>query len=281
MTHFASRVYNSVMLRLDIRPSPSSEISVTRYDERAFPKFRPLFENPPESSPLHHLALNPKEAPFAVVLENQSDKAITALRYRFVMTEDSGKQRTHTLSGDSYKVDIYRPIVEPRSRQVITPSGSVNEALMDHVLAGGGLVKMTVSGRSLDAVVEMIFEIDFVLFEDGEFAGPDPDRYGLELQFRKPAAEFIARQIRLAMAEHRDVTPVLSALAEIPCIGRLGHVQGDPLVHWTRHYAQQYLHAMSRQTGTFGRREAQLRHLENRPDLPKFYRRPQPSPGSS
>jgi hypothetical protein len=35
------------------------------------------------------------------------------------------------------------------------------------------------------------------------------------------------------------------------------------------------LRAMSRKTGTFDRREAQLRHLENRPDLPKFYRRPQ------
>ena len=157
------------------------------------------------------------------------------------MTEESGKQRTHRLSGDSYMVDVYRPIVEPRSRQVITPSGSVNEALMDHVFAGGGLVKMSFSGQSLDTVVEMTFEIDFVLFEDGEFAGSDPDRYGLELQFRKPAAGFIARQIRLAMAEGRDVTPVLSALAEVPCFGGLGRSQGDPLVHWTQHYAREYL----------------------------------------
>lgn len=262
------------MLRSNIHPSPSPEVSVIQYDEVAFPRFRPLFENLPESSPLRHLALDPKEAPFAVVLENRSQKAITALRYRFVMTEDSGKQRTRTLSDDSYKVDVFRPIVEPRSRQVITPSGSVNEALMDHVLAGGGLVKMSFSGQSLDAVAGMTFEIDFVLFEDGEWAGPDTDRYGLELQFRKPAAEFVAKQIRLAMSEDRDVTPVLSALAEIPCIGGLGHVQGDSLVHWTKHYAQEYLRAMSRNTGTFDRREAQLRHLENRPDLPKFHRRP-------
>jgi hypothetical protein len=229
------------VVRANIHPSPSPDVLVAQYSELAFPKFRPLFENLPESSPLHPLALDPKEAPFAVVLENQSAKAITALRYRFVMTENSGKQRTHTLSGDSYKVDVYRPIVEPRSRQVIAPSGSVNEALMDHVLAGSGLVKMTVSGRPLDAVVEMTFEIDFVLFEDGEIAGSDPDRYGLELQFRKPGAEFIAKQIRLAMAEQRDATPVLSALAEIPCIGGLGRVQGDALVHWSKHYAQEYL----------------------------------------
>jgi hypothetical protein len=263
------------VVRANIHPSPSPDVVVAQYDELAFPKFRPLFENPPESSPWHQLALDPKEAPLAVVLENRSQKAITALRYRFVMTEESGKQRTHTLSGDSYKVDVYRPIVEPRSRQVITPSGSVNEALMDQVLAGGGFVKVRISGPSLNTVVEMTFEIDFVLFEDGEFAGRDPDRYALQLQCRKRAAEFIARQIRLAMAEGREVTPVLSALAEVPCFGGLGRGQGDPLVHWTQHYAREYLHAMSHRVGTFDMREAKLRHLENRPDLPKFYRRPQ------
>jgi hypothetical protein len=44
-----------------------------------------------------------------------------------------------------------------------------------------------------------------------------------------PAAEFVAKQIRLAQAEDRDITPVLSALVEIPCLGRLGHAQSDPL----------------------------------------------------
>jgi len=32
---------------------------------------------------------------------------------------------------------------------------------------------------------------------------------------------------------------------------------------------------MSRKIGAFDMREAKLRHLENCPDLPKFYRRPQ------
>lgn len=262
------------MVRANIHPSPSPDVLVAQYDDLAFPKFHPLFENLPESSPLHPLALDPKEAPFAVVLENQSQKAITALRYRFVMTEDSGKQHTHTHSGDSYKVDVYRPIAEPRSRQIITPSGGVNEALMDHVLAGGGFIKMRSSGPPMTGIVEMTFEIDFVLFEDGEFAGLD--RYGLELQSRKPASEFIARQIQSAIAEGRDVTPVLSALAEIPCVGRMGHEQGDALVHSTKHYARESLRAISPQTGTFDRQEVQLRHLENRPNLPKFYRRPKP-----
>ena len=265
------------MLRLDIRPSPCAEIVVTRYDDLAFPRFRELFETPPESSPLHHLARDPKEAPFAVVLENRSDKAITGLSYRIVMTDDSGKQHTRTFVNDSYMTDMYRAIVESGSRQLITPSDSLDERMMDHVLLGGGLIQFRASGlseRSLAGVVEMIFEIDFVLFTDGEILGADPDRYVEDLLCRKPAAEFVAKQIRLAINEARDVSPVLSALVDIPRFGRSGDRRGDPLMHWIRHYAREYLHAMGRKIGTIDMHEAKLRHLENRPALPKFHRRP-------
>jgi hypothetical protein len=89
----------------------------------------------------------------------------------------------------------------------------VDEALIDHVGAGGGFIGLglvtTQMSRSLPAIVELSFEIDFLVFEDGETAGPDSDPYAVELHCRKPAAEFIARQIRLAMAESRDLTPVL------------------------------------------------------------------------
>jgi len=129
--------------------------------------------------------------------------------------------------------------------------------------------------RSLPAIVELSFEIDFLVFEDGETAGTDSDQYAVELHCRKPAAEFIAKQIRLAMAESRDLTPVLSALADIRCFGNLRRTQGDRLVQWTRHYAREYLHAMRRENGTIDWREAKLRRLENRPPLPKFYRRSQ------
>jgi len=95
----------------------------------------------------------------------------------------------------------------------------------------------------------------------------------MELRSRKPAAEFVAKQIRRARAEGRDVEPVLPALAEIPCFGRLGHVQGDPLVHWTRHYARNYRLQMHLKTGDLDWAEASLLHLENRPTLPKLYRR--------
>jgi hypothetical protein len=114
----------------------------------------------------------------------------------------------------------------------------LDEALIDHVAGGGGLMGTVFSrskSRSLDQAAEMTFEINLILFADGEISGQAPDRKAMELQCRKPAAEFVAKQIRRAQDEGRDVEPVLSALAEIPCLGRLGGARGDPRVLWARH----------------------------------------------
>jgi hypothetical protein len=54
----------------------------------------------------------------------------------------------------------------------------VDEATIDHVQAGGGLIgsgaRTKQSGRAEPKIVDLTFEIDFLLFEDGEIAGPDP-----------------------------------------------------------------------------------------------------------
>jgi hypothetical protein len=267
------------VLKVNILPSPSADIFVVPYEEAAFPKFSELFKTPSSLSPLGLFAVDPEEASAAIVLENRSQKAVTALHYQWRTIDETGKQNSRTVGGDSYMVDVYHAVAAPGSRQLITPSGSVDEATIDHVRSGGGVVGGRIGGKISGSVepviVELTFEIDFVLFEDGEIAGPDPEKYALALQCRKPAAEFVAKQIRLAMAESRDVSPVLRALAEIPCFGNLKQAQGDRLVQWTRHYARDYLHAMERETITFDWREARLRHLESRPTLPKFYRRSQ------
>ena len=267
------------MLRVNILPSPSADIFLTSYEEAAFPKFAELFKIPSSLSPLGVLAVDPEEASAAIVFENRSQKALTALHYQWRTIDETGKHNTCTVAGDSYMVDVYHAVAAPGSRQLITPSGSVDEATIDHVRAGGGVmsgrITANIAGRAEPKIVELSFEIDFILFDDGEIAGPDPEKYALELQCRKPAAEFVAGQIRLAMAEGRDVFPVLRALAEIPCFGNLRHAQGDKRVLWIRYYARDYLHTMQPESVTFDWREARLRHLENRPTLPKFYRRPQ------
>jgi hypothetical protein len=265
-------------MRLNISPCPHSAIHLHGYERAVFPEFAVLFETPSPSSPLRYFCRDSEEAFLSVILENHCEKAITALRYQWVTIDAAGERRTHTSSGDSYAVDVFRAIAEPRSRHLLSPSGSVDEALLANVRAGGGFIGCVSAGRRSWAVIaEGTFEIQFILFADGEIVGPDPDHYAVELQSRKPAAEFVARQIRLAESEARDVIPVLSALAEPPSFGGLGRAQGDPFDHWVRHYSKDFLRTMSRRFVGIDMRAAKLRHLENRPELPRFYRQPPPT----
>ena len=259
-----------------VGPCPSNDIVLSRFDAALFPKFRIIFEGPWSKRRLESLAQPADEAEWAVVMENRADKDITALRYDWVMTGEDGNTRKHTVSSDSYMVDVYHPVLRVGDRKLICRGVTVDESLLDHILGGGGSMGAG-SGNgpeSLVGTMSLRLDIDMLLFADGEIAGPDTNRFAVELQSRKPAAEFVAKQIRLAQAENRDVTPVLSALAEIPCIISRDQPTGDPRVHWTRHYAREYLHAAGRKIGDVNMREAKLRHLENRPTLPGFYRGP-------
>ena len=266
------------MPRLHIAPSPCPDVIINLYDQTLFPEFKQVFERQPESSRLLYFARDPAEIPLTVVLENRSDKAITGLRYRWRKLDASGRVRNHTASSDSYWVDVFRPVAAPGSRHLIGPAGSLDKATLDYAQAGGSFVRVTTSGSSdnLPEVVEVTFEIDLVVFADGEIAGPDPDRFATLLQCRKRAAEFVARQIRLADAEGRDSKPVISALAEIPHFGRPGHGPYDPMVHMIVEFAREYLRRVQHTIGELDMREVALRRLENRPELPKFYRRQVP-----
>ena len=263
------------MLPLNILPSPAQDVIIQPYDEIAFPTFSSFLAGLSPSSLLRGIVCEPIKSRAAIILENRSSKAITGLRCRWVMTDTSGKNRTHTVSSDSYFLDAYRPVANPGSRHLISPFGSMDESLISHVLAGGGLIggNISSSADSLADVVDLTFEIDFVLFADGEIAGPDPDRYAMELRCRKPAAEFIAKQIRLAAFEGRDIKPVLSALVDMPCLGQRGHATNDPMVLWVKHYAREYLRAMKDKLMPIDMVDVKLRHLENRPTIPNFYRK--------
>src|ERR1700746_2630151 len=109
---------------------------------------------------MRHLARDPEEAPVAIVFENRAEKAITAWRYQWQITDASGRSRPHIFSGDSYAVDVFRPVAEPGSCFLITPSGSINQAMLNHVLAGGGFIGSgSTAGCSLVGAIELAFEI--------------------------------------------------------------------------------------------------------------------------
>ncbi len=236
---------------------------LSRYDASSWPGFAVIFETPSPDSPLKFLAQPAEEAARSAVMENPGERDITALCYRWLTTTQNGETLPHSFSCDSYAVSVYPPVLKAQDRKLITRSMTVDESLIAHVLHGGGCIGGGVgSRRPVDVVVSLRLEIDLLLFADGEIAGPDPDRYAAQLQYRKWAGDFIVKQVRLAQAEQRDVTPVLSALTEMP------RMRDDILARWTRDYAGDYL-----RFSAMGRQEALLQALENRPPLPKFYRR--------
>lgn len=250
--------------------SPSPDALLTHYDAERFPMFQCVFEEPAElSSPMQHFWRYPREAAVSLVLENNSPKDITALRYRWLVTKLGEKLRPSVCSSDSYLVDVYHPVLAAGDRKLIGPSIGMNQSLLEHVQRGGGSIGSGNSGgpREFYDADEINFSIDLILFADGEIAGPDPDHYTGELICRKPAAEFVAKQIRLADAESRDPAPVLKALAEIP------RDRNDVLVEWVHTYAQRCLAAAAAPNSRIERVAGMLRHLESRPVLPRFYRR--------
>jgi hypothetical protein len=180
------------------------------------------------------------------------------------VTDKNGQERRQIGSEDSYMVDGDRPVAASRSKHLLSPvSGRTDAALLEHVRKNGGTIVMKVStaNLSLAEAKELKFEIQLIVFEDGELLGADPERYAARVQCRKPAAEFVAAQIRAAELEGRDVTPVLSALASMPFL------REDFIAYWTRHFASHYL------STSHGSAESKYCHIENRQAIPKFYRK--------
>jgi hypothetical protein len=255
----------------EISPSPTQQIVFSRYDTALFPKFQTVFEEVRNHGVLNLLSQPSEEAARALVMENLGDKDVTALRYEWVMTDQHGKVTKRTASYDSYLVADYHAVLPAKQRKLISRLGAVDESLIDHVLAGGGVFAGGVDHRdSVAEVISVVFTIDMLLFADGEIAGPDKGKFAVELLCRRHAAKFVAKQIRLAEAENRDVTPVLSALAEIPVLRNRLYPQSDFVTSWIRRYASEYLRALHHKDDFL--RTATVHRLENHAPLPTFYR---------
>ncbi len=254
-------------MRLHIISSPSNHVTLTLYTEDEFTLFRQLFEDIPDDSPLRHFAQAPESAATALIVQNHSEKDITALRYRWSFVDAGGSSRTRVASMDSYAVDVYRPVLSTRTRLLVTETESIAETAINHVLGGGGMIMSRGRRPSEHRKDGARFQIEFVLFADGETAGPDPDHYGQELQLRKRAAMYVAEQIRSADRENRNITSALSAICEIPL--HPDDLQGLLIDE----YARRYLRRSIMKMGSVNWKEAALKHLDGQPTLPAFYRR--------
>ncbi len=253
-------------MQLRVVPSPTSLVTLDRYARGKFPVFDELREKALDKPALRALANFFDQVAEIVVLENRAQKAVTALCSRWTLVEVDGTSRTHQSRSDSYLLHPLRPVLEADGRILLSPSNTLTESLVRHVLAGGGFLGAGNRPHAGRDVIEVWFQLNFIAFEDGEVSGSDPDRYALELQLRNQAASFVAHHIRTAIAQGHSPEPVLQALESLP------QLDGERYPRLIAQEAQNYLRYSSMQATSFDPKESALRHLENRPALPKFYR---------
>jgi hypothetical protein len=259
-------------LRLNIVESPSPELSVERYTPD-FSEFQELFPTKEltEKHPLRLLLRKPYEQQVSVVLQNKSPKSITVLAFHWIFPEAPDHSSIRKYASNSYHVELFRPVLPAGAKMLASPlSENVEESVLTHIKAGGGVIA-GLFRSSRDPILpddgEIGFVLDLVGFEDGEIAGPDPDRYGAKLQSRKHAAEFVARQIHRAEMEQRDPAPVLQALIELP------RKRDDQHMAWVQKFARDYISPRE-----LPKQELRLQRLENLLSPPKFFRKQDSQP---
>ena len=225
-------------MRFKILPSPSANIALRHYREGDRAAFHFLSDALPGNSPLQRIADHSSDFSTAIIFENRSEKEITALRYCWSMRDATARLESTRVEVTATKLTSIVLLRFSQSRQLLSVSGrlDVDQGLYDHVLAGGGVMGAGASagGPFSDATEEVTFEIELVVFADGEIAGPDPNQYAVELQGRKRAAEYVAKHVRLAKLEERDPIPVVAALRDMP------HLRSEVLAHLVSEYARTY-----------------------------------------
>jgi len=161
---------------------------------------------------------------------------------------------------------VFRPMIAAGEKVLVSAlSESVQESLLAHVKAGGGTIGGSFcSSRDpeLPEEGEIGFALDLVGFDDGEIAGPDPDRFAAKVSDRKRAAEYIARQIRQAENGSRDPRPVLQALIELP------HRRDDHFLSAVQSFARDYMNIKD-----FPSPQQRLHNMENLLGPPRFFRK--------
>lgn len=253
------------MIRIQIVPSPCADVVLSSYEGSTFPIFKEILEKADrKNSGLRQLGLVPEEASVAVILENRSAKDITALRFGWAFEVESGESDPREDSYDTYRSLPLRSVVRADSCQFIVPSGRLHDAL--YPSKAFRYVRSATDQSVPPTAVAVTFQIDFILFADGQMFGPDHRHFAKELESRQAAAKFVAQQIRLALAERRDPAPVISALCDLP------QLHSHPLESLVRDCARTFLQSTLRLDHRSSRVKSALWRLENMPPLPSFHR---------
>lgn len=213
-----------------------------------------------DNLPQFDAALVQKFHPYAFILTNQSDKAIVGLMTLWTFTDSHGFPRTEQVHTDSFMQPRSPVLLVPHARLIVAPGAFLPEALAQTPHMGARLEDMDGRlNRDINGATQIKVQVDLVIFEDGEMAGPNETRYDTMIQNRKIAATQIAKQLRNALSNGDDPKITLGHILET------APSQSDSMAVWTHIYA-----GMLQRSPAL---EKQLHALETLPEPPKFYKK--------
>jgi len=214
----------------------------------------------PNNLPQFDAGVVQKFHPYAFLLTNESNKTIVGLMTLWTFTDANGFPRTGEIHTDSFMQPHSPALLAPQSSLIVAPGAFLPVALANRPHLGATLTDL--DGRLSPAIIgatNIKVEIDLVIFDDGEIAGPNATRFDTQIQDRKIAATLLAKQIRNTIANADDPNTVLSNVLETK------PAQSDPVAMWTHMYARMLFKSRSL--------DKQLNALETLPEPPTFYKK--------
>jgi hypothetical protein len=199
--------------------SPHASVTVSQlgYESKAWDKiFRPETE---QFRALH------------VVLENSDDRAILATVMIWTYTDVKGVTQKTVLKADSWARPLLGPndkaeIVKAHSRSIFGPSAVIPETMVGTSGIGNGILPQQFAG--MEGFTNPTFDLDLLVFADGEMVGPDTRHASTDF-----AARYSAGQ-RVIAAWKAGGAPAVQTLAQSP-VDNPTHEELQEL-----HYVKQY-----------------------------------------
>jgi hypothetical protein len=241
-----------VMPKLYIKNSPSPDVTLTPFSPSVFPVFKDVFD-------FHDRAIAAL-APASFVVSNGSGKAIIGIGVKWRLVDSAGRETTYTEATHSFLKRSLRPLTLAHGRLLAAPLTYVSE---DHLLHPEKGVMAVLPGDAFIArfsgAATIHAEVDSIIFQDGEVAGPDDLGLVKSIRDRRDAAAEIVKQVESAQAQGKDANEALRTLATRMPVGDPG------VARFERKLSAELLHEREF--------DFQLQYLKGIPAPPLFYRK--------
>lgn len=238
--------------KLDIKTSPTPEVSLAPFDPSAFPAFKGVFD--------HRTAAL---APASFVVSNGSGRTIIGIGIKWRIVDSAGHEMTYTNRTHSFLVPSLRPLALAHGRLLASPQTFVNEDVLLHPVGGVMAFQPTdATINQFSGAVAINAEVDSIIFEDGEVAGPDDLGLVKAIRNRRDAAVEVVKQVEDAQAQGKDPREVLRTIGTNPS------PDDWPVARVERQFASELLHLLHTQQFDF-----HLQTLKGIPAPPLFYRK--------